>query len=190
MQQKNPLNIIFIIIIVVLAIALGFVIVSKKSSQQIQYIPVESTPNNQAQTQELSVEIPSTTPVISQTPTTTPTPTSSNFVFPKAGSVWKFGQSMQIKIKTNPVYSHCSNGFYLYTASGTEVSSVGIITEPGILDYTWSDVSKINGPCGTEAAYDVTPVAPGSYKVCLRDYDVITGVHNTSYCSDVFTITS
>ncbi len=188
MQQKNPLNIIFIIIIVILAIALGFVIASKRSSQQIQYIPIESTLTNQAQTQEPVVAIPSTTPVISLTPT--PAPASSNFVFPKADSVWKFGQSMQIKIKTNPVYSHCSNGFYLYTASGTEVSSVGIVTEPGILDYTWSDVSKVNGTCGTGAAYNVTSVAPGSYKVCLRDSDVDTGVHNTFYCSDVFTITS
>lgn len=160
------------ILITLLLVAVIFLGYKQFQSKEIPPSSSDTTPTVQ---QQASIQNQSQT-------------STKGFISPTSGS-YTLGQEIPIKIKTSPQWFHCSNGFYLYdTYYNKEVGPIGILTENGKTSYSWSNSSKRYATCGTGVGEIPITVEPGSYKICLKESNTETGIGESFYCSDSFTL--
>ena len=122
MNQKGFTKIVLILLVVVLAGALGYVMLVKKT------IPTEQTQSNNLQNTQPTTPSPSNDTVSQNPPSPTPISPKPKFVFtsPKGGDKWNLGESKNISYE--PV-SNFQHRFYLEQFSGGKFVTRGEIID-------------------------------------------------------------
>lgn len=180
MNQKGFANMVLIVLVVVLAGALGYVTLVKKPA------PVEQPQVNNSQNTQ------STTPPPSNQTSVTPPQTDTSFkvLSPKAGDSWKIGGTYTVKFQNLPKGSFVQGWLQDKSSESTGSANIGVIDTGR--DGNPSSNIQIKVPsqwCGGECGA-VEYVTPGQYRFLLRIYPSAQNPSYQTFYSDWFTLTN